>query len=194
MAERPLLFWQRVRAIGPWRSLALVVALGLVTYNALLGVRWWGAERQVASLAIQVRQGLATTPSHTPSAEDRTRELAERERLWQEARQPFLLSAPEDLAQRLVATAQETGASLTSIALGDPQSKSVEGIQYTAQPVTLGLRGEPASLSGFLSRLGVHIPSAAVVAVSLSDLAHSPAAQVQLLVYLSPQPVQKGGK
>ncbi|MFN3973819.1 MAG: hypothetical protein ACK4K2_00860 [Dehalococcoidia bacterium] len=195
MAAGPLPLWRRLRPLGAWPAMALLVALGLVAYNALLGMRWWSGSQQVASLAIQARQGVGVAPPHTPNAEERAREVAERERQWRQAVQPFLLATPEDLVQALVTAAKEAGVSLTSVALGDTQSNSLEGVQYVAQPVTLGLRGEPAALSGFLSRLGMHLPNSALVSASFSDIAQSPAAHLQLMVYLSPQPTQgKGGR
>ncbi|GBD11332.1 hypothetical protein HRbin23_00990 [bacterium HR23] len=192
MGKRLFSFGQRLRPLGLWGVVVLGLTAGLVAYNAGIGVRWWSASRQVALLAPQVRQGMVVPPINSQGKEQ---SLAQRERQWDDTRRPFMLSTAEEIVGRIVEASQEAGIRLTAITLGDPQSKAVEGVRYQVQPVSLGVQGDEESLLAFLAILGERLPTSGAFTLSLADLAQSPSAQVQLQVYLSPQPVSaKGGQ
>jgi hypothetical protein len=84
------------------------------------------------------------------------------------------------------ATAWETQVDLPSIAAGDPGVKTIDGLQYRTQALSITLRGDSEAIYRFLFRLHEKVPVVSVPNISIANPNANSTAQVQLVFYLSP--------
>lgn len=182
---------RRIVQTQPWIAVAALLALCLLAYYALLGFRYIEAAKSIPSLTSEVDQLSSETAAVLPQRAPAVSVEAAQKR-QEETRKIFTYPNTDGLMAVMSATAQETGVSLLSMAVGEPLTKIEGGIAYQGQPMTLLLQGKPADAYRFLAALQQRVPVVEVTNVGLSADLNPPAAQVQLLYYLAPQAVAAG--
>lgn len=175
-----------VRRVKPWTLAVTLLAVGLLGYYALLGLRYWNGSQQAASLTQQTRQ--LSGAGNLPSEESQARELQAQEQRLARVLSFFAYPGKMEPAAVVAETAQETPVTLISVVLGDPQPKVKEGIVYQAQPMTIGLQGADSDILRFLDLLSQKMPATSVTNIRITVLETAPSAQVQLIFYMSPAP------
>jgi len=173
--------------VKPWVAAAVLLAMCLLGYYAALGMRYWKASEQTASLTSQIHQLSGKGSEGLPEEKALAAELESQEQRWEKLYSLFSYPETDDLIAIVSATAQETPVDLMSVAVGDPQQKTRGGIQYQTQPMTITLQGEAPDIYRFLSLLYQEVPVTAVSGFRITGLEGAPSAQVHLLFHLSPQ-------
>ncbi|MBI4340329.1 MAG: hypothetical protein HY680_10340 [Chloroflexi bacterium] len=177
-----------------WAVVLAVVALCLVAFYAFLGLRYWQVSARLSDLASRA-QAASGVPQDAPLTEEVLAQHSAAQGL-QLAEVTALFSYPEtaQLTAMLITSAEEAGAVLLSVTVGETSPLVQGGVQYQAMPMTVTLQGSPESVSHFLSLVQASAPTASVTGVRFSGLEADPLAQMQLTVHLSPRaiPPKKG--
>ena len=176
--------------VKPWLAIAVVLGVLLLGYYAVQGIRYAQASREEASLQKQVEAVRAKMASASPVI-DAEAKLEPLQLQLDELRSQFYYGSTDDLVAMVTRIAQETGMNLETVSAGEFQAQILEDVVYKVWPMGVTLDGEISDLYRFLSRLHQEVPVAAASSIRLSGLDVAPSAQVQLLFYLSPEPVEE---
>ncbi len=178
---------ENLARVKPWVAVAVLLAIALLGYYAVLGTRYFNASEQVASMNGEIRQ-LTAKLREPPLDEEALKAERESQKQQLEAmRSLFSHPKSDDLVGILSATAQETSVTLAKVAVADWRWELQGEIGYWTQPMTAMLHGETVDIYRFLSLLQQKVPVARVTSVNMSGLEAVPSAQVQVLFYLSPE-------
>ena len=175
--------------LNPWIVMVVLTALGLLGYYAVLGIRYLDASRQSDSLAGKIDQLPRVTSEGVLQNTGLKAELELQEHKVEELRSLFSYTQTTEILATLSDTAQEARIDLTSMSVGDRTSEILGGSRYSIQPLTLGITGELSRIHRFLSTLHIKLPVTAIRDINMSNLDTTPSAQIQLLLFLSPQNV-----
>lgn len=173
----------------PWVAAAALLAVVLLGYYGLLGVRYWQATQQVASADTAIRRTTRALRGEVPDGAALAAELEAQKRRLAEVRGVFAARSTDAVLAALSGAAQEAGVALASVSLSPPRAELRDPFVYQAQPALVLVQGQTTDIYRFLEALHRRVPVADVTGVTLGGLDSSPAAQVQLLLYLEPQPV-----
>ena len=176
--------------VKPWLAVAVILGVLLLGYYTVQGFRYVQAWREEALLQKRVEAVRAKMASASPVIQAKV-SLEARELQLDELRRQFNYGSSDDLVAVVYRIAQETGMSLETVSAGEPQPQTVEQVVYDVRPMDVTLDGEISDLYRFLSRLHQEVPVAAASSIRLSALDAAPSAQVQLLFYLSPEPIEE---
>ena len=181
-------FSNRFPKVKPWIVLASLMALCLLVYYGVLGVRYWDASGGVGSLGARADE-LSNQVKPGPERDlELKRELESREASREELTNAFGHREIGEIMALVLDVAGKSGVSISSIAPATPQS-AVEGdVPYEIQPMTVSLQGESVAIYRFLSDLFETVPSASVSSLSISGFEGTSSAQVLLLFYAVAQP------
>lgn len=185
--------WNRLRQglpkVRTWVLLATLLAV-VVLYWAYLGVRYIASAGEASRLEKDVAivmKGLrapATSPTslgQVEAADERFKDLATR----------FKKHDSETFVAMVYEVADASGVGITALVMGKASAKVEDGVQYQLQPLTLNLNGGTYNVISFLEGLHQQIPALAVADTRLSGSDLEPTAQMQLVLYVSPQPAPK---
>ena len=124
------------------------------------------------------------------AAEELEEQPAQEQRTIEELDSLFSHRSTENLMTTVAATAVEASVELTAINPGPSQIKVLGVLQYQVQPISISLGGATTDLFRFLTLLQENIPVISVSDLTISGLSGTPLAQMQLLFYLSPTPIE----
>ncbi|MFH1141873.1 MAG: hypothetical protein V1724_09515 [Chloroflexota bacterium] len=185
--------WRRLRQglprVKPWVVLATLLGMGVFLYWAYLGVRYGATvgeaarlDNEVARLAGSLAQATSkASPGQAELAGERFEGLAVR----------FKRYDSEALAGLVYEVAEASGVEVTTLVMGKASAKIEDGVHYQLQPLTLNLNGSNAKVGRFLDDFHQRIPSIVVADARLSGSGAGPTAQMQLVLYVSPQAAPK---
>ena len=197
-----------------WMPVAALVAVLILGYSAWLGLRYLDASARVDSLErklsdisaqatnLDIRDDqLAEDPDcdkrvlENPSlAETLTQDLCRQKRRLAEVTRNFSHAQPDQLMTIVsdVAKANNVGVEAMSVGKMTPALVEEEAT-YLVMPMSMRLEGDPADMYRFLARLNERIPEGAVTDIRLGNLDRgrgSPVAEVRILIYLAPGPLE----
>lgn len=181
--------WQRFSRIKPWIAAAALLAGLVLGYWGLLTFRHWHGSGDVEALNSRIEQ-LSETLQQTPSDYgDTAAELEVQQEHLELVRQSFGDAKSDQLIRTLSSIAADAGVNLMSIYTGDRSSEVLSGVRYEARGATLTVGGPLERIQSFL--LYVHERMAPVSALSfhLTGIDAVPVAEVNLLLYLTPEVV-----
>ena len=178
---------QHLSRVKPWVGVAVLLAVALLGYYSVLGMRYLDASERVASLNSEIRQLTASLGKPLPDEEALRAERESQEQRLKTVRSLFNYPESDDLVGVFSATAREAAVALGQVTVGDRRLEPLGEIHYWTQPMVATLQGETVDIFMFLSLLQQKVPMAQVVSISMSGLEGLPSAQVQLVFYLSPQ-------
>jgi hypothetical protein len=92
-----------------------------------------------------------------------------------------------ELMALLTDLAEGSGAKLSAITSGNPQSEVHDGLSYQVQPIDVTIDGSIHHVQQFLSSVKQELPVASVSAVRVDGEGVNAAARIELLLYLSPE-------
>ncbi|MEE9247649.1 MAG: hypothetical protein V3U79_03015 [Dehalococcoidia bacterium] len=173
--------------VKPWVAVAALLAIALLGYYAILGMRYMDASGEVTSLNSQIQllsRRMGPTP---PDIEPLKAELESQGQRLEVLRDLFAYQEADHLVGILADTAQETAVALGQVSVGSIRLEIQEEIKYRIQPMTATVQGESVDIYRFLSLLQQTVPVVSVSSINISGLEGFPSAQVQLLFYLSPE-------
>ena len=173
--------------VKPWVGVAVLLALPILGYSAVMGMQYSDSSEQVDSLNIEIRRLAASLRKAPPNEEALRAGREPREQRLEAVRSLFGDPESVDLVGILSAMAQESGVALTWLDVANKRQQTHGQVRYWTRPVTAKLQGETQDIYRFLRHLQRKMPMARVTSVSISSLEAVPSAQVQLLFYLSPQ-------
>jgi len=182
-----------------WIAVACILAVILIGYFAVQGIRYWRASSQESSILREIsvldRRIAAISPTGDMAAKIEALKqqldanellLANRSLQIEELNGLFHYPSTDDLMKIVANTVQETGLNLISITAGEQRTEMVGPMAYQVREVGLTLGGEPADFYKFLAQLQEMVPVASATDLRLSKLDKDPSAQVTLLFFLSP--------
>ena len=207
---------QMLSRVKPWLGVAVILAVVLLGYFLAQGWRYWQASGDVTSLNREILNSENNTRIMVLAGLAASEELEEQptagQRTIEELQRLFSHRSAEDLMTIVAATAVEAAVELTAINPGDLQFKVLGELQYQVQPIVVSVAGTQGStLNGrtppetllpsaaniftadlfrFLTLLHENVPVVSVSGLTISGLGGSPLAQMQLLFYLSPTPIE----
>ena len=186
---------QILSRVKPWVWAASMIAVVLLGYFLVQGWRYWQASSDVSSLNSQIRKldgnikllgeagELAAAGAGTNSSNG--------QRSGEELRTLFSPRSAETLMARVAETALKAGVDLTAMTPG-AQSPTVLGeLQYEVQALSISLQGATTDLFRFLSLLQKKVPVVTASQFSISGVNVFTTAQIQLLFYFSPEPIEE---
>ena len=185
---------QLLSRVKPWVGVAVILAVVLLGYFLVQGFRYWQASGDTSSLdreildlenstRLMILRGLA-------ASEELEEETAEGQRSIEELNSLFSQRSAENLMTAVAATAVEAEVELTAINPSASQIKLLGELQYYVQPIGISVEGGTTELFRFLTLLHENIPVVSVSELSIGSLSDSPLAQMQLLFYLAPAPIE----
>ena len=179
---------QRLAKVRPWIALSLVLGLALLGYYGLLGMKYLGASEEVSTLESEIRAVSAALRRPAPDAEALQGELDLQEKRLSAVRGLSSNLHSDDLVGILAATARETDVLLSRIGVGDGSTELLDGVQYQTRAMSLTLAGEEMrDIFQFLTSVQQKVPLTSVPTINISSSDAEPAAQVQIVFFLSPQ-------
>ena len=173
--------------VKPWVAVAALLAIALLGYYSILGMRYLNASGEVASLNSEIQ---LLSRRLGPASPDMEALKAEQESLGQQLeglRDLYSYQEADDLVAIISDTARETAVALGLVAVADSHLETEGEIQYRIQPMTATIQGKAVDIYWFLSLLQQKVPVASVIGIGFSGLEGLPTAQIQLLFYLSPE-------
>ncbi|MBI4282807.1 MAG: hypothetical protein HY672_04925 [Chloroflexi bacterium] len=186
--------WNKLRhglpRVRTWVLLAALLEAVVVLYWAYLGARYVISAGEVSRLkedvaivmeSLSTPAASQTSPGQTEAADQRFKDLATR----------FNRYDSETLVGMVYEVADASGVGITALVMGKASAKVEDGVQYQLQPLTLNLNGGTYNVISFLEGLRQQIPALAVADTRLSGSDGQPTAQMQLVLYVSPQPAPK---
>ena len=107
------------------------------------------------------------------------------------ARLQGLFNYPDigQLMSTISRTAWENDVDLASIGAADPIPEKLGDMEYQAQGMTLSVAAPPEDLYRFLAELHGKVPIMGVSSITMISPGAETSAEIQLVFYLSPQPV-----
>lgn len=186
--------WPQGRRLKPWVAVALLLALGLLGFYAVLGVRFWKVHTEEQRLLAEVNR-VAETPRQPAAELALVRADLETAKPKLEAtRAVFQSEDRDDLVTLVVHTAREAKVNLAWVGVGERGARSESEIRYGIQPLDIRLNGSLPEIFTFLRLLHERAPTVEVAKVELASLQEGPAAMLQLFFYLSPEYAPKEKK
>ena len=194
MAQNQATLRQLVYRVKPWVGVAVILAVVLLGYLLVQGWRYWQASGDVSSLSQEILKFETSTKLMVLQGEQSEAELEsqplEGQRTVDELESIFSHRSAESLMTIVAATALEAPVELTTINPGPPQIKVIGELQYRTQPISISVGGTTDELFRFLSLIHENVPVVSVSDLSIGGLGGSPQAQMLLLFYLSPEPIE----
>lgn len=175
---------QRLSRAKPWVLVAALLGAVLLIYYSVLGVRYWQASRELPAVKERILELTRSTRSRAPDEQALLSELEARIKRLDDLRSLFSYSQPDDLVAIVSATAKETPINLLSISVGEQQTKTYGDVDYKAQPMSLSLQGDLASIYRFMALLHHNVPVTHITSVKISNSEEGSSGQVQVLFYL----------
>jgi len=183
--------WKWCARISPWTVAILLLAMGVLGYYAVLGVRYWNAAQHIEVLTAQAEQLTAAQRRAAlpvaPATNSPERKLDALQGL-------FSYSSTDEMVAIASSAARDARVSLVSVSVGEAQPKTQGSVKYQTQPLSLRVQGGVDAIYRYLERLQQMAPSATVTDVRLTSLDGLPLAQAQVLFYRSPEPATPTSK
>ncbi len=185
--------WRRLRqglpSVKPWVLLATLLGIGVFLYWTYLGVSYGATAGEAARLDKEVARLAGPIAPATGKASQGQAELgAER---FDILAVRFKRYDSEALAGLVYEVAEASGVEVTSLVMARASAKVEDGVHYQLQPLTLNLNGANDRIGRFLDEFHQRIPSIVVGDARLSGSGAGPTAQMQLVLYVSPQAAPK---
>lgn len=178
---------QSLSRVKPWVAVAAVLTVALLSYYTFLGARYWKASQQAPALDARVQQLLRVTRQELPEEVIAQTELESAEERLKALRQLFIYPQTDDLLGIVAATAKDARVGLLSMTAGEQQTRTIDGITYQVQPITVSLLGEAGSVFKFISLMHQKVPVLSVARFGVASLDSTPSTNVQMQVLLSPE-------
>ncbi len=177
--------------IKVWVAAALLFAAVLALYYGWLGFTYWQSWSRQGELGRQVQENSVSLQKRAPDRQAAERDLAASEAGLAATKALFALSDPDSMTGVVLAAARRAGAGVVSLSVGELSAVVQEKVQYRTLPVSLTLSGDTAAVFRFLSELREETEAVSVSNVRLGGLDATPAAQLQLVFYLTPQEIKE---
>lgn len=174
--------------VKPWAAVAVLCALILAGYYSIQGMRYWQAWEESKTMTSEIQQITQKLDNRRPPLQETADGLETQQQELEELHSLFDYPNVGQLMGIVSGTAWETQVDLPSIAAGDPAVKTIDGLQYRTQALSITLRGDTEAIYRFLSRLYEKVPVVSVPNMSIANPGNNATAQVQLVFYLSPEP------
>ncbi|MBI2865797.1 MAG: hypothetical protein HYX99_00335 [Chloroflexi bacterium] len=184
--HRPVTALQRLK---PWSMAAALVGVALLGYYVFLGLGYTGTSRQAAAMRHRLQELSPADSSQPPDEGALEGELQAQEDRLARLRALFSYPGNGDPMALITETARETPIALTSVALSDLQAKTQEGIRFQTQTATLTFQGTETEVRRFAAALSRKMPATSIASIRFSNQGGSSSAHIQLMFYLSPEPV-----
>jgi hypothetical protein len=173
--------------VKPWAAVATLCALVLAGYYSTQGMRYWQTWEESRAMTSEIQQITRKLDNGAPLLQHMAGDLETQQQELEELHGLFDYPDVGQLMGIVSDTAWETQVDLPSIAAGDPGVKTIDGLQYHTQALTITLRGDVDAIYRFLSRLYEKVPVVSVPNISIASPGENATAQVQLVFYLSPE-------
>ena len=178
--------------VKPWLGVAIVLAVLLLGYYTVQGVRFWRASGDVNSVNSEIEkseQALLRLKRQVKQASEKLespevanlRPLAELNGLFAER-------SSEELMAEVAAIAFQAKVNLTSMNPASSRTEVIGDLEYQVETLSIAVGGATTDIYNFLTQLHANFPVVAVSNVNLSGFGDSPLAQMNVLFYLSPEP------
>ena len=186
---------QVLSRVKPWAGVAVVLAMVLLVFYLVQGWRYWQASADSYSLNQEIQKSEEKIALMSQGSESATAELegqqADRQRSPQELRDSFSYRTTGSLMATIASVASAASVELTSMNPDFPRTEVLGELQYQVQILAISVRGETADLYSFLASLHQQLPVVIASDISIGGFDGRPQAQLQLLFYLSPEPIQE---
>ncbi len=177
--------------VNLWIAAASVMALGLLTYYGVMGVRYWTVSGTVDSLTGNVNE-LSEEMSQPVDIKGLQADLEAVQGRLDVVRSAISALETDDLISRLSSAARDSGVELVSVTPGGRSASLQEGVLYEVQPVGLSIGGELDDIFDYLSAIFQRVPTVSVSGLAIAGLEGVSTAQVQLIFYLLPPAALRG--
>ena len=186
---------QVLSRVKPWAGVAMVLAVVLLVFYLVQGWRYWQASADSYSLSQEIQKSEEKIALMSQGSESATAELesqqVDRQRSLEELRDSFSYRSTGSLMATIASVASAASVELTSMNPDFPRTEVLGELQYQVQTLAISVRGETADLYSFLASLHQQLPVVIASDISIGGFDGRPQAQLQLLFYLSPEPIQE---
>ena len=178
---------QSMSRVRPWVIVGVILAVLLIGYYGVLGIRYARASEERTTFASDIQRLSRSIKRNVLQLEALEAELEPRERQLDELIEVFSYPITDDLIAVVSAAADQSGVAVTSMQVGNSAVNVRESTKYETQPMTITLEGGTEELYQFLDLLYDHVPVTDVVNVRITNVDASPSSQVSLRFFLSPE-------
>ena len=186
---------QVLSRVKPWVGVAVILTVVLLVFYLVQGWRYWQASAESSSLNQEIEKSEGKIALMSQSSESATAELESqqvgRQRSLEELRDSFSYRSTGNLMATVASVASAASVELTSMNPDIPRTEVLGELQYQVQTLAISIRGETADLYSFLSSLHQQLPAVIASEVTIGGFDGRPQTQLQLLLYLSPEPIEE---
>ena len=180
-------FSNHLRAIRPWVAVMAVLAIAIVAYYGSLGMQYWTAKVELDRVVNETQRLSRVDQKGLPEEKGLTDQLELQKQKLTETLIWFNYPQSHELMALLTDLAEGSGAKLSAITSGNPQSEVHDGLSYQVQPIDVTIDGSIHHVQQFLSSVKQELAVASVSAVRVDGEGVNAAARIELLLYLSPK-------
>ena len=176
--------------IKAWAAIAGLFAAVLLGFYTLQGYQYWEAWKEYRDMTGEIDRITRKLGRGLPNTEQTVQDLEVQQVKAAYLRAMFEYPDAARLIGLVSTTSWDSGVDLPAISAGDPTFKDLGGMEYRTQVITLTARGSVESLYRFMATLHDKVKVVSVPNISIANPSGADAtAQVQLVFYLSPQPI-----
>ena len=182
----------RLRAANRLVLVLLVIAAGMLAYDAWLGLRYWnGLGRGTAALAeAQSLLGSARGPSGDIAAIEQ--QLAPSEALLESRSAALSFEHTDELIELVARTAREAGVALGSINVTEAGRRASGPLSYGVLGLSIRVSGSTQRIYRFVDALSGAAPGMTVRGARLGNLSGAPWATFEIEILVDPAPIDSG--
>lgn len=181
--------------VKPWVWVAVILAVVLLVFYLVQGGRYWQAWADRSSLSEDIQKAERNIALLSEGSESASLVLESQQvdgqRSLEELRGLFSYRSTEKLMATVASVASAASVELTSMNPDALRTEVLGELQYQVQTLAIAVRGETVDLYSFLSSLHQQIPVMTASNISIGGFGGRPQAQLQLLFYLSPVPIDE---
>ncbi len=175
----------------PWANAFAIIGLAVLCYYFFLAFTYWRASVSTADMRAQTSALSTALRRPTPPEAEAARESLLQQQRLDAVREVFSYPNLDEILARMLASSQAAEVTLLSTEVGEPSPLTAGETLYQGLAVTVTLQGGVSQIDAFVAILHQQLPVATVASFRINSLESVPVAQLQYLVYLSPQPAPK---
>ena len=161
----------------------LTLALGLLAYYGVLGVRYWRADSQVRTLSDQIVELVSELKLDPTDVGTTSPELEPDATNLDELGRVYVQVGADQRVGILSAAALQSRVEMVSVTSHLLQSEVEEGVEYSVQDMSITLRGERTDIYSYLALLQEQNPTLFVSDLRMTGLEGGSTAQIELTFY-----------
>ncbi|MBI4294575.1 MAG: hypothetical protein HY669_00200 [Chloroflexi bacterium] len=173
--------------LKPWTAVMLALAVGMLGYYAVLGVKFLRYRVEERSLNAEVNRLAPILRRPARDIEPLQAQLQATRQKLQDTTLLYSTLSRDHLLSLVANTASDAAVILGRVTFAEAGTESIGDVRYDVQAFDLSISGDLGQFFSFLNLLSQRSPTVKISKVDLGNLQSKPTAQIRTVFYLSPQ-------